>query len=336
MKNDWIENIEECITGEEVLLKASFDIYTSFSCLQPIIEQMVKQKKIVAKGDIKIEKYEFDIKDVCIDKRLHVQKLFLHENKHEAGYFEVELVYRVKINKASFKDNYSDILRETSELLLEYFKHTLSYIGYSIIIIPNSLWVYINFKDDWKKVVQMGKMGIPNIGCSRDSINELIKNLPEVITNLEKSIKVKKFEKIMISLNTALRLEHNQLYRDAFLNFYNIIETIFRDKKFKAFLSKTLNKTNEESEELSKCNQKELMCALWEFINIINQKNFSKYKIIDFTDLAKKRNKYTHNSDFEITQDQMSLVRFITFYLVHHYSKLLVVNDIEAEKGLKA
>jgi hypothetical protein len=323
MKNEWIENIEECINDGEVLIKASFDIYTSFSFIQPIIEQMLQKQKNIATNDIKHEKYEFDIKDVCINKQLYVQKLFLHENKHEAGYFEVGLVYRVKINQASFKDEYSTILSKTSRLLLEYFKYTLSYIGYSIIIIPNSLWVYINYKDDWKKVVQIGKIGIQNIGCNKDSINDLINHLPLMITNLEKCVKVKKFKTILISLNTALRLEHNQLYRDSFLNFYNIIETIFRDKKFRALLTKALNKTNEESVELSKCNQKEQMCVLWEFLNLLYQKNLSKYKIEDFIDLADKRNKSTHSSDIEITTNQIFLVKFITHKLVLQYSKLL-------------
>lgn len=324
MNENWLEYIDECFENDMVKCKATFEIYSNFSYLQNIITELLKEKKSIAIKDLKNEKLEYDVKDALIQKNINLSKISLLENNHEFGYFEIEIEYGVFTARENFKEEYSPILNKTSKLILDYFKYSLTLMGHFIIVIPNSLWVYINFRDNWEKVIQIGKIEMPKIDCDKKQTTAFIEHLPKLINDLDKCILDKKYKKIIESLNTALRLEQYKLYRDAYLNFYNITETIFRDKEFRQELVQTIKKPKEYGDALGNCNQKLIMLFLWEFLVIAHENIFRNVEVKDFIELSDIRNKLSHDSDLDINQKNLNLIKLITNVILREYSKLVI------------
>lgn len=184
------------------------------------------------------------------------------------------------------------------------------------------MWIHVKCGEAWKKLVQIGRSTPPNIPCSEDNFKEFSGKLPEIVNNIGRCFQDKKLMKLMDILNTALRLEQNQLIRDAYLNYYNIIETIFRDKKFREELVNRIGKPVEYISVLGNCNQKLQMLFIYEFFSAEHKEGLDKLKVKDFIDIADTRNNLSHKSDAKIEPKHLVLAKRIMFKLLNHFFEI--------------
>ena len=326
LKNEWVEDFNECISGEKIYIKMCFTIHTNFSFAEQKIQEELRKKGSASIADIHVQPVKIKLNNITIKRKegyLELDELILDENKFQTGLYNVELFIKRYINCQLSKTQFFNIISEDTRFLSECFKYVITFLGFSIIILPNSLYAYAECSGKWKKVVQIGRVSLSNILCKENNINDLIQELPDVINNILKCFENRKLQNIMELLNIGLRFEKNQLWREAFLNYYTIIETIFKETKFREEIINFLEKPYEFVSILCAVNQKIMMLFLWEYLVKSQKDTFSKIGMNNFIELANIRNSLSHEGKADITLRHLGILKIIMFNLLRKIYELL-------------
>lgn len=323
MPDEWNNDITQCVDNGFTKNKVEFKIYTNFSNVQHLINKKLETQGSISVQEIQNNVMSFELSDICIKGAYHLNGLCLHENKYQEGIWDVELTFKMKVDVNALHEKFSHDLGEAARILSEYLVNLISFSGFSVKLIPSSIWGFVSCHNEWQKVVQIGESSLPPVSCDQNSISAFIEKLPDITKSLNEYTENKKFSKLLDILKTGLRLEWSQLWRDAYLNYYSIIETIFRDNLFRSKLILTLKKPTVYKNALGNCNQRFQMLFLWEFFCITYPEDMKHLKIEDFDLLADKRNDLTHDGTTEIQIRHIILVKFVMFHLLNEFGKLV-------------
>lgn len=323
MTDEWNNDITQCTSNGFTKNKVKFKIYTNFSNVQYLINKKLETQGSISVQEIQNDVMSFELSNVCIQESYYLDRVCLYENKYQEGIWDVELTFRMKVDVNAPHEKFSHDLGEAARILSDYLINLVSFLGFCIRLIPSSIWAFVNYHGEWQKVVQIGESSPPIVSCDQNSISSFIEKLPDIVKSMNKYTGHKKFSKLLGILKTGLRLEWSQLWRDAYLNYYNVIETIFRDKLFRDKLILTLGKHDVYKSALGNCNQRFQMLFLWEFFCIICPEDIKHLKVEDFDLLADKRNNLTHDGTTEIQIRHIRLVKFVMFHLLNEFGKLI-------------
>ncbi len=319
--NDWIESEKQCVSNGVITAKTKFTIYTNFSVFEHSVQQLLSEGESVSIAQASCPPIHLTPDNLKIGKLYEITEIILSENKFEPGLFEIEVIFSIPEQNAASKEVLSSTLSSGSKLIRDYFRSTATFLGFSFIS-SGSLWTYALVAEEWKQVSQMGTSRSLPVSMSECAIQQVLPELNSTIQKVETCLGNKKLASILDILNGAFRMLRNQLFRDAFINFYKVVEIVFKDKDFRKHLFETTGKPKEYINVTSSCNQKFQMLFLWEYISELKLNKFKKYKPKSFLDLAEIRNELAHKGDVAIPSESTRLVNELALFLLNKYCEM--------------
>lgn len=320
--NKFLENIEDCQIDGKVVLKASFGLISNFSFVEHIAHEAMKEQKSFTFDGNYETRFESSVEGLFIESGLKVLKCSLDEHPVERGYYEVDIICEYTIPKNFHKrEAYNDNMRLSplADTIFNFFKLMSTLNNRVSILEPSSLNLRIKSGDDWLRVTQKGG-GYPNIyPCNPELFQEVIQSLPAYYDKVKSRIDNKKIQKIISIYYSGLRFQNNHFAVDAFINFYKIIELIYKDKVlFSKKYIELLNKPESYDNAMRQCSQKVQMLFIWEYLNKLDEKN--EASLLDgLLDLAETRNNLAHDSGEDLDASKLNLVHTVANFMLHHF-----------------
>jgi hypothetical protein len=186
------------------------------------------------------------------------------------------------------------------------------------VLVPASLNLRIKSENEWKRVVQIGG-GQPHMfPCNPESFSNIIKNLPSFYDKVKSTLETKKTKKLISIYSSALRFQNNHFYSDAFLNFYKVIELIYKDTSFSSKYIELLKKPSLYGNAMRQSSQKVQMLFIWEYLNKLSEDNDDKL-LKDLLELADIRNKLAHESGELLEVSKVAIAHAISNFMLQHF-----------------
>ena len=267
-------------------------------------------------------RFENSVEGLFIESGLKVLKCSLDEHPVERGYYEVDVICEYTIPKNFHKRKaYNDNMRLSplADTIFNFFKLMSTLNNRVSILEPSSLKLRIKSGDDWLRVTQKGG-GHHNVyPCNPEHFQEIIQSLPAYYEKVKNIVENKKTQKIISIYYSGLRFQNNHFTADAFINFYKVIELIYKDKViFSKKYIELLNKPASYDKAMRQCSQKIQMLFIWEYLNKLDEKN-EESLLDDLLGLAKTRNNLAHDSGEDLDASKLKLVQKTANFMLHHF-----------------
>lgn len=307
----WIENITECIIDKKILLKTSFHAFMNFSFIGHLSQEKLSRGDTFVFDGKYQTRFEFDIDEVLIDNCIDINRIVLNEDPNGGGIFLVEVhhTYRIPENfeiKAGYRGNAS--ISHVADMVFERFKLLSTLYSTLTVLVPATLNLHIWGKTGWERVAQVGG-GAPLIHpCNPDKFKIAIKDIASISNKAEKATANNKHKKVIDLYYSGLRFQSNRFYADAFLNFYKIIEMIFKSSEFSKKYSETLKKPSSYAGTLRHSSQKVQMLFIWEYLKEMDD-NIDEKILASLLEMSDLRNNLAHGSTVDISLDKTYLAQ---------------------------
>ncbi|MGL1203169.1 hypothetical protein ACSTK0_19475 [Vibrio parahaemolyticus] len=320
--NDWLERIEECMVEGKVTLKVSFDLIANFSFVAYKAHQVLKEKKMFTYDGNYETRFKANIEGLFIEPNLQIMSCNLDEHPVENGYYEVDIICEYTVPDDFHKQdacNDNSRLSPLADRVFDFFKLTSTLHSRVSILVPATLNLRIKCGSSWKRVTQKGG-GQPNVyPCNPEEFKGIIDSLPAYFDKINGKIGDKKTLKILSIYHSGLRFKNNHFHADAFINFYKIIELIFKDKSmFSKKYVEVLNKPTAYEKAMKQSSQKIQMLFIWEYLNKLDESNDEEL-LSKLLDLAETRNDLAHSSGDNFDTTKLDTVHVIANFMLHHF-----------------
>ncbi|WP_421234003.1 hypothetical protein [Aeromonas jandaei] len=321
--NKFLDKIEDCQVDGKVLLKASFGLISNFSLVEHIAHKAMAEKGAFEFDGNYETKFKSSVTGLSIEPDLKVLSCSLNEHPVERGYYDVDIICEYTIpqdfhNREAYNDNMR--LSPLADSIFNFFKLMSTLNNRVSILEPSSLNLRIKSGNDWLRVIQKGG-GYPNIyPCDPAHFQKVIQSLPAYYDKVKDIINEKKTQKIINIYYSGLRFQNNHFAADAFINFYKVIELIYKDKAlFSKKYIKLLNKPESYDQAMRQCSQKVQMLFIWEYLNKFDEKNHPPSLLKKLLELAETRNDLAHDSGDNLDRSKLILVQIVANFMLHHF-----------------
>ena len=319
--NNWLEDIQECLIDGKVILKVSFGIITNYSFIKHIAHTSLENNQTFTFDGNYETKLENSLNGLFINSNLEILEIELDEHPTQQGYYKVDIVCNYTLPE-NFKEqngyNDNSKLSHIAEDVKEFFILISTLNNKVSVLVPASLNLRIKSENEWKRVVQIGG-GQPHMfPCNPESFSNIIKNLPSFYDKVKSTLETKKTKKLISIYSSALRFQNNHFYSDAFLNFYKVIELIYKDTSFSSKYIELLKKPSLYGNAMRQSSQKVQMLFIWEYLNKLSEDNDDKL-LKDLLELADIRNKLAHESGELLEVSKVAIAHAISNFMLQHF-----------------
>ncbi|EBS4636329.1 hypothetical protein [Klebsiella grimontii] len=211
-----------------------------------------------------------------------------------------------------------EIIGQFSEDLIQLIKIVFSSHYFNITIVPSTYNQYMKKESNYLRLVQKTE-GVPTPTPLHPNNEDFIKSFKKRITQLSKINK--KYRDLFVLFDYGLHLEKMGLFNDAYIAYYKIIESCFKEANFLKHWDELNQRPRKYIEGYTKIipsmNQKMMMFTLYEMFSSASNVEQDKFiPIENFLNVAEIRNKLSHTASITIPTELYSLCRVVSYSML--------------------
>ncbi|AYL60976.1 MULTISPECIES: hypothetical protein [Citrobacter] len=310
--SDEFADLEKILSSGDVSYDfvAELCISSNFSFISHEALKRIKEENLtnIAVCDIKNNYIKLEFERLKLNKGLYLHDFYLEERDYEDNEYDSVIYFKYSMTPMPVEDEkpylkFIDAAKNGFDQIISNLNLIATILQSFLVIKPASENIYICFDGDVKRLVGFSGSRVYRHPCDRSKILDNKSEVEKLIKAVSKinNDSNKKCKNLFNIYNIALKFEANHFYDDAFLNYYKIIEILFKEDIYLSHFAEVIGKSNKYAKHLKSITQKAIMLFMWDYhtCRFNSNKNITgpAPELDDFIELATIRNELAHGND---------------------------------------